>query len=87
MTRVLGAVLRGVGVGLAMGATVGALTAVILTTTGWPSADTDPTARARHLGESISEGMHVAFMASAVLAPACAIFFVRRTRRQQGPRA
>ena len=80
MPPAIGALLRGVAIGLAVSSAVGALTSVVLTVAGWPSPDAQPSERARHLGESISEGIHWMLMTSIVLVPACAIVLVRWTR-------
>lgn len=80
MPVTLAAVLRGLAIGLAIGIAIGALTTVALTIVGWPSPGADATARARHLGESVSAGMHWALMTSLVMIPVCAIVLVRRAR-------
>ena len=79
MPPAIGAVLRGMAIGLAVSGAVGALTSVVLTVAGWPGPDADTYERARHLGESISAGMMWAQMTSIVLVPACTIALVRRT--------
>ncbi|MBX3206768.1 MAG: hypothetical protein KF764_16985 [Labilithrix sp.] len=84
MLPALGAALRGVAIGLAVASVVGALTCVVLTVVGWPGPDAQAEERARHLAESISEGMYWALMTSIVLVPACAIVLVRRTRLEGG---
>lgn len=75
------AAVGGVGIGLGLGITVGVVTAVALTMVGWPGPNGEPTDRARHLGESISQGMHVALIAAVVLAPVGAVILARRHPR------
>ena len=79
----VGAVVRGVMIGVAVAASVGALTFLVLTVAKWPPGQAEPTTRARHLGESISAGMDWAMLTSIVMIPACAVFLVRRARARE----
>ncbi len=73
------AVVRRIVVGGAVLVALGTVACVGVTVHDWPSDD-GPTARARHLGEGISHGMHIAVLASVIVVPAAVVWSVRRRR-------
>lgn len=73
------AVVRGIALAGAVLVALGTVACVGVTVHRWPSDD-GPTTRARHLGEGISQGMHIALLASVVVVPAAVVWSVRRRR-------
>ena len=82
MVVTVGAVARGTAIGLCAALAIGFAVCFQACAFDWPTGVVEPSEKARHLAESISEGMHWAFLSALVTLPAAIVWSLRRSRRR-----